>query len=521
MVADDDDDDDDDGDDDGEDKEDFEVRRVSSFALSIPLIYIDRYLRLLPALLVVLGFYWAILPNIGSGPMWPYVQSTTEGCNKYWWVEILMLTAYNPKKWNGGGCMYHTWYLSVDLFCFVCTPIVLSLYKWRPKLGLLTLISLFTCWLIFYWRRIDRYELKTNNFIQDNPDAFVETYYYPWLRAAPYIVGVGFGLVYHRFSMKSPSTSRTTITATTNTTTTSIPSSRLAVGRDDDEELARTSHLGEHGVNDDHNDSVEGGGGEGGGVTTQRESLYYDGIVSSDRKQLVEHPTPTQRNGRTSTAMTGSRGARGGAYHTKVLIGSSLQIFGIGVICACLFGAYDAVKNAKCTASYICPNPGQKETSRMLPLMMNNSEDSTNLAVPRTSFSLIIRYKYTQFEANIYNTFSKPGMGVGFSLLMAAWIWFREDPCGAATRWFFTWPVFAPLAKLSYGAYLWHLFWVLLYYDIQVIPTDLTLGNLVYHSCGFIVMSFLSSFLSFLLVEAPLSFIFSSSLKVIIGGGRK
>lgn len=58
--------------------------KTTIFASIIPIIYAERYFRLLPGLLVVLGVYWVVLPNFGFGPMWPYPKQTTEGCDKYW-----------------------------------------------------------------------------------------------------------------------------------------------------------------------------------------------------------------------------------------------------------------------------------------------------------------------------------------------------------------------------------------------------------------------------------------------------
>lgn len=53
-----------------------------------------------------------------------------------------MLTAYRPKTWNAEGCMYHTWYLTDDLFFFFFAPFVIIAYKFRKWLGIGLLFSL-------------------------------------------------------------------------------------------------------------------------------------------------------------------------------------------------------------------------------------------------------------------------------------------------------------------------------------------------------------------------------------------
>jgi peptidoglycan/LPS O-acetylase OafA/YrhL len=144
------------------------------------------------------------------------------------------------------------------------------------------------------------------------------------------------------------------------------------------------------------------------------------------------------------------------------------QFLGLGLICACIWGPYEEIKNAKCAYNqYTCPDPG---------------------------------YTFSRTQNNFYNTFSRPALAVGLSLIMAAWIYGEGE---SFSRWFFTWPLFSALGKLSYGAYLWHLVFVLGTYYTQRNPLQFTFITIFTYSCAFIAMSFGAALVTHLFVEGP------------------
>eukprot|EP00494_Astrolonche_serrata_P023180 UN23438 len=107
-----------------------------SFSLKIPMLYLDRWLRLLPCIAFAVLIYAYILPNIGDGPLWPYADKDRI-CVNGWWPELLLLTSWpqgtdaNEKQWSD--CLGVTWYLTCDYFYFALIPFIVIMYKKTQK----------------------------------------------------------------------------------------------------------------------------------------------------------------------------------------------------------------------------------------------------------------------------------------------------------------------------------------------------------------------------------------------------
>ncbi|CAN0471181.1 unnamed protein product, partial [Phaeothamnion confervicola] len=48
---------------------------------------LHRYLRLTPALMATVLFYWQVLPRLGSGPLWGSLDAEVAACDRYWWTN--------------------------------------------------------------------------------------------------------------------------------------------------------------------------------------------------------------------------------------------------------------------------------------------------------------------------------------------------------------------------------------------------------------------------------------------------
>ena len=59
--------------------------------------FIHRYLRLTPALAIMLLFNATLFSRIGSGPLWKqYSHSTEEACRDNWWKFLLFINNWFP-----------------------------------------------------------------------------------------------------------------------------------------------------------------------------------------------------------------------------------------------------------------------------------------------------------------------------------------------------------------------------------------------------------------------------------------
>ena len=90
-------------------------------------IYINRYVRYIPAVLVLIMFFSSSLPRyIVSGPFLGNITYEVGKCKKWWWSSLLFVQNYVNLKEN---CLNQTWYLSADFQLFLITPIVVFMLK--------------------------------------------------------------------------------------------------------------------------------------------------------------------------------------------------------------------------------------------------------------------------------------------------------------------------------------------------------------------------------------------------------
>ena len=91
-------------------------------------MYLHRYLRLTPALGILMCFSMILPLYMTSGP-WAATKETLEGtCDKYWWYNILYINNFNVDTIP---CVGHVWYLANDMQFFLLSPIFLYAFKVR------------------------------------------------------------------------------------------------------------------------------------------------------------------------------------------------------------------------------------------------------------------------------------------------------------------------------------------------------------------------------------------------------
>jgi peptidoglycan/LPS O-acetylase OafA/YrhL len=64
---------------------------------NLPVYFIHRYLRLTPALAIMLLFNATLYSRIGSGPLWKtHSQKVEEECRNSWWKYLLFINNWFP-----------------------------------------------------------------------------------------------------------------------------------------------------------------------------------------------------------------------------------------------------------------------------------------------------------------------------------------------------------------------------------------------------------------------------------------
>ena len=101
--------------------------------------YVHRYIRLTAVYAVILLFHASLIKLFATGPQSEYMMMNHESCQADWWKNLLYI---NNFSFTGRGCMGQTWYLAVEMQCFIITPLLIW-PLWRyPNIGL-GLISIF------------------------------------------------------------------------------------------------------------------------------------------------------------------------------------------------------------------------------------------------------------------------------------------------------------------------------------------------------------------------------------------
>lgn len=165
---------------------------------NIPLYYIHRYLRLTPALAVVILIQVNLINHLGNGPLWNFYNIATVNCQKYWWSTLLYIQNYvNPNE----NCVGQSWYLSVDFQLFLCSPIVLYLLTKLPKLGysllgLLIFLGFLSPFLLTYYYDVDGFPFAMDQAAGENYNKhyYVQTY----ARFGPYVIGMAYGALIYK-----------------------------------------------------------------------------------------------------------------------------------------------------------------------------------------------------------------------------------------------------------------------------------------------------------------------------------
>lgn len=98
-------------------------KRAGDFVKSVPMLYLNRYLRLTPLLAAVILLQVSLLNHVTDGPDWRLVDDSVEHCLNNWWVNFLYVQNY--VRVDSGMCLAHSWYLAADMQMYVVSPLVL------------------------------------------------------------------------------------------------------------------------------------------------------------------------------------------------------------------------------------------------------------------------------------------------------------------------------------------------------------------------------------------------------------
>jgi peptidoglycan/LPS O-acetylase OafA/YrhL len=115
----------------------------------------------------------------------------------------------------------------------------------------------------------------------------------------------------------------------------------------------------------------------------------------------------------------------------------------------------------------------------------------------------------TRSERIAFLTLSRLGWAIGLSVIIGSCFFGR----GGLANKFLSWSIFHSLAKLTYGAYLWHSLVIAVNYLGREQPTHYTVANVFFNWIVYIVISYFLSFVTFLFIELPIVQLIKSTFK--------
>ncbi|XP_066592005.1 uncharacterized protein [Prorops nasuta] len=161
--------------------------------------FIARYVRLTPALLVVVFWYAFVMEHTGSGPQWSNViTQNAELCKQNSWTNLLYIQNFFPFEEM---CASHTHQLALDMQLSILAPMLVFFLYIKPIIGIIIMF------FILLVSATVRYIATINNYLslvifhgmslkQLYKTANL-TYILPLHRATPYVLGVGLGTLLH------------------------------------------------------------------------------------------------------------------------------------------------------------------------------------------------------------------------------------------------------------------------------------------------------------------------------------
>lgn len=169
----------------------------------IPSMWLHRFLRIWPTYAFCLLVYWQLSVHWGDGPIWNEYIVMADYCNGTWWRNLLFIDNFFSHKNNGMEyCYGWGWYLSNDFQIFLVTPIILIAYVKNRKIGLGIMWGIFVgsvLWAyILAWVKDYHVMIVGAPHSPPRPDYQDVFYYKPWIRIAPYMMGMLYGLLYRR-----------------------------------------------------------------------------------------------------------------------------------------------------------------------------------------------------------------------------------------------------------------------------------------------------------------------------------
>lgn len=163
---------------------------------------LHRLLRIWPAYILAMMFYYSLFMQTGSGISWSKIAPDVAQCRSMW-REVLFIS--NMIDRGQEMCLGWGWYLQVDFQLFLISLLLLYLYQ-RSKVAMIIIATAASLASTIY-NVIYTYNLGLPLFT--DPSAFahfqdfmLDIYMKPWGRCTPYFMGLILGVLFMEYRSK-------------------------------------------------------------------------------------------------------------------------------------------------------------------------------------------------------------------------------------------------------------------------------------------------------------------------------
>jgi len=162
-----------------------------------PMLYVQRWLRLAPAVIFSFLLAWLVIPTwLDSTVPAQTISNYKEfehNCSKWWWEIIFFLSTIDSETLSHMDCMGHTWYLSAEFIMVWFTPFLFLCWLWHPLVGICSAVVGILVGISSTWYVVDHFNIGGS--MLANPAYGGQYYFRPYTRCGAYFVGFGFGFL--------------------------------------------------------------------------------------------------------------------------------------------------------------------------------------------------------------------------------------------------------------------------------------------------------------------------------------
>ena len=164
-------------------------------------VYFRRWIRLWPTYVIIILFYWKVLPFLSSGPTWFRFVNFSQACDKTWWKNFLLLDNIITSPVNDH-CMVWGISVSLEMQMFLFTPFIIWIYLKDREYGKTSIWVLVLLSIVAGYSFAIQSELPYTVQVNPPPDVnaiFNELVSNPMVHWCTYFIGIYAGILYRNY----------------------------------------------------------------------------------------------------------------------------------------------------------------------------------------------------------------------------------------------------------------------------------------------------------------------------------